>query len=512
MAIRAGPAEGVGRDEEEAVLLAGEGPVVVLLERLALRVHGQRLEEVAAAAAGGRDEPVERGRRRRVLLELLLAALDGLERLLVLGLVDLERAARPEGRRVARDLRGVDAERLRDGAVVLAAEARHAAVPVAEALLVPGREARREERGLLRLELGVEHARAARDRVRVAVVGDVERAVLLLLEGAEFAEAVAVAEHVRVELGQPPRGRDDAAARLALGLGLEGALEGLDVVETAGPVALREGVGVGLGRGDEGLLVRLRPVALVAVVDALEGLHVAVAVELEVEHVALVRLGELLVEERRALRAARDDRVDVVVRDVVRVAGPEDRGRPKGHGLEHLVLGRALELLLRVVEAALLDDHRVELELLLRALDDLLLDRVRGHEAVDVDGLLLADAVGPVHGLQVRLGVPVRVVEHDRVRGLQVDAEAARARRQQEDELVAVRRVVGLDEVVALLVGRVAVDAAVLVVAHGHEVLEDVEERRHLAEDEDAVAAVLELREELVEEHELAAVGDDVVA
>ena len=43
----------------------------------------------------------------------------------------------------------------------------------------------------------------------------------------------------------------------------------------------------------------------------------------------------------------------------------------------------------------------------------------------------------------------------------------------------------------ALLVRRVAVDAAVLVLAHDHEVLEDVEHLGHLREDEHAVAAVL---------------------
>ena len=48
-----------------------------------------------------------------------------------------------------------------------------------------------------------------------------------------------------------------------------------------------------------------------------------------------------------------------------------------------------------------------------------------------------------------------------------------------------------------------AVDSAVLVVAHAAVVLQDVEDPRHLGEDEDSVALFLELFEKLVEENEL---------
>ena len=52
-----------------------------------------------------------------------------------------------------------------------------------------------------------------------------------------------------------------------------------------------------------------------------------------------------------------------------------------------------------VGEAALLDDRRVEVQLLLRALDDLLFDGLLRHEAVDHHRPRLADAVGAVHRL-----------------------------------------------------------------------------------------------------------------
>ncbi|MEY3847781.1 MAG: hypothetical protein RL615_771, partial [Pseudomonadota bacterium] len=73
--------------------------------------------------------------------------------------------------------------------------------------------------------------------------------------------------------------------------------------------------------------------------------------------------------------------------------------------------------------------------------------------------------------LVVRLWVPVRVVQDHGVRGVQVDAHAARARGQQEGELLATGPVVRVDVVLAHLVRRVAVDAAVLVAAHDHVVL-----------------------------------------
>ena len=50
----------------------------------------------------------------------------------------------------------------------------------------------------------------------------------------------------------------------------------------------------------------------------------------------------------------------------------------------------------------------------------------------------------PSHRLQVLLRVPVAVEEDARVGGLQVDAEAARARRHEEEEDLGAGRVEGL--------------------------------------------------------------------
>jgi len=80
-----------------------------------------------------------------------------------------------------------------------------------------------------------------------------------------------------------------------------------------------------------------------------------------------------------------------------------------------------------------------------------------------VHGLRLADPVAPVHGLQVGLRVPVRVVQYDRVRGLEVDAQTARSRTEEEAIQRRRRRVVLFYSFFSELVGRGAVDADVAV-------------------------------------------------
>lgn len=51
----------------------------------------------------------------------------------------------------------------------------------------------------------------------------------------------------------------------------------------------------------------------------------------------------------------------------------------------------------------LLDDGGIEEQLLVRSLDDLLLDCALGHEAEDAHLLGLTDTVGAVHGLKIHL-------------------------------------------------------------------------------------------------------------
>jgi len=51
----------------------------------------------------------------------------------------------------------------------------------------------------------------------------------------------------------------------------------------------------------------------------------------------------------------------------------------------------------------LLHDHGIQLQLLLRPLHDLLLNRALGDKTVNVDGPLLPDAMGAILGLEISL-------------------------------------------------------------------------------------------------------------
>lgn len=109
--------------------------------------------------------------------------------------------------------------------------------------------------------------------------------------------------------------------------------------------------------------------------------------------------------------------------------------------LHHLFLGD----LVLLFQFPALHDHGVELELLLGPLDDLFFDGVLRDEAVNGDGFLLPNPMGPVLGLQVGLGVPIGVVEDNCVGSLEVDSESTRASGEQEAELGGIGSIVRVD-------------------------------------------------------------------
>ena len=83
-------------------------------------------------------------------------------------------------------------------------------------------------------------------------------------------------------------------------------------------------------------------------------------------------------------------------------------------------------------------------------------------EAEDVDLLGLTDTMSTVHSLQIRLRVPITVVQDDDVGGGQVDTETTGTRGEQEDELVAVGLIVLVDGSDTVIMSGSTVDAAVL--------------------------------------------------
>mmetsp|Transcript_9432 Transcript_9432/g.26916 ORF Transcript_9432/g.26916 Transcript_9432/m.26916 type:complete len:238 (+) Transcript_9432:1126-1839(+) len=115
------------------------------------------------------------------------------------------------------------------------------------------------------------------------------------------------------------------------------------------------------------------------------------------------------------------DVVDISLCDIFSLTAEDGLSAIADHGQKVVLVDRGLGL----GHAALLDDEGVQAQLLVGLLDDLLLHAVANAEAKDLNLLLLANAMGAVHGLEIHLRVPVRVVEDNDVCCRKVDAEAA---------------------------------------------------------------------------------------
>mmetsp|Transcript_56160 Transcript_56160/g.93276 ORF Transcript_56160/g.93276 Transcript_56160/m.93276 type:complete len:546 (+) Transcript_56160:1406-3043(+) len=164
-------------------------------------------------------------------------------------------------------------------------------------------------------------------------------------------------------------------------------------------------------------------------------------------------------------------------------------------------------LLVAARKFALLDHQMLQLQLLGGPPQEMAFHSVGGDHAVHDHGLRLPNPVHSVLRLQVRLWVPVRVVDDHRVGGHEVDAQPPRTRAEEEEEEVWVG-VEGLDAGLSVLLGDPAIDAAVPEPGGVEVVLQQVQEARHLREDQALVACLLQHGQHLVEQRELAALCD----
>ena len=153
----------------------------------------------------------------------------------------------------------------------------------------------------------------------------------------------------------------------------------------------------------------------------------------------------------------------------------------------------------------------LEAELLVGRIEEVHLVRISRHQPVDAHELGLADAMAARLGLQIVLRVPVGIVDDDRVGGRQVDAHAARARAQQEEKGIRVRRAVAVDGSLPLVASHRPVQALVAEASQLDVLLDQVEEHRELREEEHTVPLLAQVRQELVEQQHLARGGDQVV-
>jgi hypothetical protein len=164
-----------------------------------------------------------------------------------------------------------------------------------------------------------------------------------------------------------------------------------------------------------------------------------------------------------------------------------------------------------VIELSGLDNLSVDGELPLSGSKDVFLDRLVGDETEDLDDLLLTDSMGSILGLQIGVGVPVRIVagrrgkkdglaiawrllwkqgtrgvHDDGIGSLQVEAETSCSSREDKDLVGRVGLVEFGDEVRSVVcLGRSVESEHLLAVTSVDEVvLEDVHDVDHLEEDE----------------------------
>lgn len=79
----------------------------------------------------------------------------------------------------------------------------------------------------------------------------------------------------------------------------------------------------------------------------------------------------------------------------------------------HFIRRDLISSLRLCLEASLRHNHVVDLELSSCSLYNLFFNGVFSDEAVDYNILFLTDSVSPVNGLEVHLGIPIRVVDED---------------------------------------------------------------------------------------------------
>ena len=157
------------------------------------------------------------------------------------------------------------------------------------------------------------------------------------------------------------------------------------------------------------------------------------------------------------------------------------------------------------------DDAGGEGLLVRLALEDFFFNGARGDEAVDETVLFLAVAPHARESLLVGRGVPVRIEEDEPVGADEVEAAAAGLAAEEEDELLAVRVVKLVDELLALGDVHGTVEAEAAVATRATELVEDVEGLRVVADEDDFVVRVLaDTGEHAVEDLHLARVpGSD---
>jgi hypothetical protein len=116
-------------------------------------------------------------------------------------------------------------------------------------------------------------------------------------------------------------------------------------------------------------------------------------------------------------------------------------------------------------------------------------------ETVDDHLLSLPNSVRTVHGLKIDLRVPVTIKENHNVGFMQVDPQTACPSGEDKDLLVRSRRLEVFNPNFTVVSSGLAIDATVLVAAVPQEVVQYIEQPRHLAENKDFKVLSNQLRQ-----------------
>mmetsp|Transcript_27083 Transcript_27083/g.59561 ORF Transcript_27083/g.59561 Transcript_27083/m.59561 type:complete len:286 (+) Transcript_27083:2321-3178(+) len=232
---------------------------------------------------------------------------------------------------------------------------------------------------------------------------------------------------------------------------------------------------------------QLLPQFPVTVINPLKSLGRNTSIETKVHQIALFGILDLFLELLGFGHSTLQNHINILIGNG-RFIRPKYFVGSKSDCSHDLFFGN----LIFVFETALLDNHGIKFEFLLSPLNYLFFDSVFAYQTVDTDGLFLAQSMATILGLQILLGIPIRIVQDANVCRLEIDSEPSGTSRQNETKLFAVWCIEGVDGLLSIFVCSVSIDPTIFVSSHDHEIFQNIQNTGHLCENKDAALSLFE--------------------
>jgi hypothetical protein len=117
----------------------------------------------------------------------------------------------------------------------------------------------------------------------------------------------------------------------------------------------------------------------------------------------------------------------------------------------------------------------------------------------------------PVHGLEIHLRVPITIIQDNSVGSHQVETQTTCSSRDEEDELVSIRRSEVINLQLSVIELGTSIKSAIFVLHESAVVLKNIQHRCKSREDQALTVVCLRFAEESVQELHLAASFDDMI-